>query len=298
MNVQWYPGHMARANRLIVDSLKLVDAVCEIIDARIPFSSRNPDLNKLALRKPRIIIINRTDLADPEKTEIWVDYFKSHGHAVVKTNSKDGCGIQEFYPAVRALLSDKIEKYESRGMGGRCLKLMIVGVPNVGKSSFINRIIKKKSAAAFDKPGVTRKNQWFTIADGIDLLDTPGVLPPKFSSMRMGLLLACTGAVREDILDVSELACAFLYELSIIAPGSISQRYGFDIPPFSPAPDDIATANPEIAYGYEILKKIAAARGFLNRGGEEDFERAAHVLLDEFRSGKLGRITLENPDTY
>lgn len=294
-SINWFPGHMARAMRLIGDSLKQVDAVCEITDARIPQAGRNPNLDRLALRKPRIIVLNRADLADPTATADWARYFKSRGCAVISADCKSGAGVDGFIPAIRELLCEKLEKYQSRGMGGRAIKLMVVGIPNVGKSSFINRILGKRSAEAQDRPGVTRRNQWFSLADGIELMDTPGVLPPKIADERSEFLLACTGAIKDQILDLCTLASLFAYELSTRYPEVLAARYGID-PSVGASCVDPAIADPRISEGYSLLTQIALARKFIVRGGEPDAERAARTLLDEFRSGKLGRITLEVPE--
>ena len=273
---------MTKARRMIAENVKMVDAVCEIIDARIPVSSRNPDLDGMTGGKPRLVIMNRTDQADPDATVLWRRYFRDQGMGVLETDSRSGKGTSAFTSAVRDLLRDRIETYEAKGQTGRQLRVMVVGIPNVGKSTFINRIAGRKAAAASDRPGVTRGKQWINIDKGLELLDTPGILWPKFESQTVGENLAFTGAVKDDILDREALAGNLLLRLREIYPGRISERYRFD-------PD------PE-ADGYKLLETLGRKRGFLVSGGEVDTERAAAALLDEFRGGKLGRITLEYPE--
>lgn len=282
MNIQWFPGHMAKAQRMIEDNLKLVDAVCELLDARIPHASRNPDIDRLCAGKPRLVILNRVDLADPALTKKWSAYYRSLGLAVLETDAKSGRGINGFVPAVRELLSDRLQANAAKGQAGRPLRIMILGIPNVGKSTFINKAAKRKAAAAGDRPGVTRGRQWINIDSGLDLLDTPGILWPRFDSQDVGELLAITNAVNPDILDKETLAANFLLRLGKIYPQAIEQRYKF-----TPAPD---------ASGFELLSEAAAKRGFLISGGERDTERMANVLLNEYHEGKLGRMTLEKPD--
>jgi ribosome biogenesis GTPase A len=279
INIQWFPGHMTKARRMIAENIKLVDAVCEIIDARIPVSSRNPDLDDMTGGKPRLIIFNRTDQADPETTKRWVSLFREKGAAVLETDSKSGKGTTMFPAAVRSLLRDKLSAYEKKGQAGRVLRVMIVGIPNVGKSSFINRVANRKAAIASDKPGVTKGKQWITIDRGLELLDTPGILWPKFDSQTVGENLAFTGAVKDDILDKVALASNLMVRLREICPGRLTERYKI--------------ALSEEMTGYELLMAASKKRGFLLPGGEFDLERMAAVLLDEFRGGKLGRVTLE-----
>ena len=281
MNIQWFPGHMTKARRMIEENLKLVDAVCEIIDARIPYSSRNPDLDALLKGKQRLIILNREDQADPGATKRWVNSFKSGGLAVLEINSKSGRGIDGFPGAARLLLREKIAHYTSTGQSGRRIRFMVVGIPNVGKSSFINRAAKRKAVMTSDKPGVTRGKQWISIDGGIELLDTPGVLWPKFEDSIVAENLAFTGAIRDDILDLETLGAVFMSRMSKLYLRNIAERYKIDIA--------------EVADGYGLLGKAAKSRGFLLSGGEYDTNRMAAVLLDEFRAGKLGRITLELP---
>jgi len=281
MNIQWFPGHMTKARRMMEANVRLVDAVCEIVDARIPESSRNPDVTELVGQKPRVLILNRIDQADIDLTKAWAAYYRTLGYAVVETDSQSGRGVDAFYPALIQLLQEKIEQNRAKGMVGKPLRAMIVGIPNVGKSSFINRVAKRKAAIASDKPGVTRGKQWIVVGEGLELLDTPGILWPRFDSQTVGENLAFTGAVRDQIMDRETLAANLLLRLRELYPERIEERYKF-------IPD------PE-ANGYELLETAARKRGFLIRGGEADLERMAVQLLDEFRGGKLGRITLERP---
>lgn len=283
MNIQWFPGHMTRAQRMIEDNMKLVDAVCEIIDARIPYSSRNPDIDRLSGTKPRLIILNRVDQADPEVTARWRSFFKESGLAVLETDSRSGKGVNGFSPAIRALLRDKLDAYAARGQTGRPVRAMVLGIPNVGKSTFINKAAGRKAAKASDKPGVTRGKQWISIDPGLELLDTPGILWPRFDSQRVGECLAVTGAIRDEIMDRETLAANFMLTLRRLYPKSIEQRYKF-------------TPQPE-ATGFELLEAAAKKRGFLISGGEYDLERMSAILLDEFRDGKLGRLSLETPES-
>lgn len=281
MNIQWFPGHMTKARRMIAENVKYVDAVCEVIDARIPMSSRNPDLDDMTGTKPRLVIMNRIDQADPNVTKQWSAYFKSKGYAVLETDCKSGKGTKAFASAVRALLKEKLDEYAAKGQSGRQLRIMIVGIPNVGKSTFINKIAKRKAAIASDRPGVTRGKQWINIDSGLELLDTPGILWPKFDSQTVGENLAFTGAVKDDIIDRETLGANLMLRLREYYPKRIEERYKF-----IPSQD---------ANGFELLEAAAKKRGFLISGGEYDIERMAAVLLDEFRGGKLGRISLEKP---
>jgi len=281
MNIQWFPGHMTKARRMMEEQVRLVDAVCEIVDARIPESSRNPDLTDMVGGKPRVLILNRIDQADPGLTKAWAAHYKAAGYAVVETDSQSGRGVSAFYPALRTLLRDKLEQNRAKGQVGKPLRAMIVGIPNVGKSSFINRVAKRRAAIASDKPGVTRGRQWIAVGEGLELLDTPGILWPRFGDQRVGENLAFTGAVRDEIMDLETLAANLLLRLRAEYPGRIMARYKIK-------------ADPE-ADGYALLETIAHKRGFLRSGGVADLERMASILLDEFRGGKLGRITLERP---
>ena len=282
MNIQWFPGHMTKAQRMIEENLKMVDAVCEILDARIPRSSRNPDIDRLAGDKPRLIILNRTDLADPAITARWRKYFESQGMAILETDARTGKGVNGFAPAIRRLLADKIKEYQSKGQVGRPLRVMILGIPNVGKSTFINKVAGRKAAIAGDKPGVTRGKQWINIDSGLDLLDTPGILWPRFDSQEVGEMLAITNAIKADVLDKETLAANFMLRLRQMYPQAIVDRYKFQ-------PD------PEMN-GFELLEQAAKKRGFLVSRGEYDIERMANTLLGEYHDGKLGRLSLEAPD--
>ena len=282
MTIQWFPGHMTRAQRMIEDNLKLVDAVCEILDARIPFSSRNPDIDRLAAGKPRLVILNRCDLADPAATARWKKYFREQGIAILETDARSGKGVNGFVPAVRELLKDKLADYAAKGQAGRPLRVMILGIPNVGKSTFINKIAGRKAAIAGDKPGVTRGRQWISIDAGLDLLDTPGILWPKFDSQEVGEMLAITNAIKADVLDKETLGANFMLRLRDNYPDALRERYGIE-------PDPALN-------GYELLEQAAKKRGFLVSRGEYDIERMANTLLKEYHEGKLGRLTLEMPD--
>ena len=282
MNIQWVPGHMTKAQRMIEDNIKLVDAVCEVIDARIPRASRNPDIDRLAAGKPRLVILNRADLADPELTKRWKESFERQGMAVLETDARSGKGVGGFVPAVRRLLADKLREYEAKGQSGRPLRVMILGIPNVGKSTFINKVAGRKAAAAGDKPGVTRGRQWINIDRSLDLLDTPGILWPKFDSQEVGELLAVTNAIKADVIDKETLGANFMLRLRSMYPAAIEARYKF-------TPD-------EDANGFELLEQAAKKRGFLVSRGEYDIERMANTLLSEYHDGKLGRLTLELPD--
>ncbi len=282
MNIQWFPGHMTKAQRMIEENIALVDAVCEILDARIPYSSRNPDIDRLAGDKPRLVILNRTDLADPNLTARWRRYFEAQGLAILETDAKSGKGVSGFAPAVRRMLKDKLTAYEAKGQVGRPLRVMILGIPNVGKSTFINKVAGRKAAIAGDKPGVTRGKQWINIDQGLDLLDTPGILWPKFDSQEVGEMLAITNAIKADVLDKETLGANFMLRLREMYPKAIEERYKF-----TPDPD---------MNGFELLEQAAKKRGFLVSRGEYDIERMANTLLGEYHDGKLGRLTLEAPD--
>ncbi len=281
MNIQWFPGHMTKAQRMIEDSIKQVDAVCEILDARIPNSSRNPDIDRLAAGKPRLIILNRTDLADPSITAQWREFFEAQGIKILETDARSGKGVSGFAPALSELLKDKIASYAAKGQVNRPMRVMILGIPNVGKSTFINKIAKRKAAIAGDKPGVTRGKQWINIDKGLDLLDTPGILWPKFDSQEVGEMLAITNAIKADVLDKETLAANFMLRLREMYPEALTARYKLE-------PD------PE-ANGFELLEQAAKKRGFLISKGEYDIERMANTLLGEYHDGKLGRISLEKP---
>ncbi len=280
-SIQWFPGHMAKTKRMIKASLPLVDAVVEIIDARIPNSSKNPDLQTLIEGKPRVVILNKCDTADESSVQKWISWYNKQGITAIATDCRSGRGVNKFVPAVKSVLKDMLAKYEAKGMTGRVIHVMVVGIPNVGKSSFINRLAKQKKAKVEDRPGVTLNKQWVKIADDVELLDMPGVLWPKFEDKTVGERLAFTGAVKDDVVDVEALASRLLYVLNGMYRDTLDSRY------------KIQTEDEED--GYEILKKVGKSRGMLISGGEINTERAAITVLDEFRSGKLGRVTLELP---
>ena len=282
MNIQWYPGHMTKTRRMIQSQLKNMDAVCEILDARIPLSSRNPDVEELTVGKPRLIVLNRIDVADSDATRRWAAWFRGRGFAVLEVNAKEGQGMARFAAAVRELLADKLAAYAEKGQAGRMVRVMILGIPNVGKSTFINKVAKRKTAKAEDRPGVTRTQQWVPVDRSLELMDTPGMLWPRFDDPQVGLHLAFTGAVRDEILDTETLACRLMELLAQRYPQALAERYKIEI-----APEDT---------GYDLLIKAGRRRGFMIRGGEVDTERMAKILLDEFRGGKLGRFTLELPE--
>lgn len=281
MNIQWYPGHMTKTRRQIEADLKQVDAVCEIVDARIPVSSRNPDIDAICGSKPRVIVLNRIDLADSNATKKWSDYFKKKGMTVVCTDCKSRKGIAEFNPAVRHACREKLERDAARGMN-RPVRLMVVGIPNVGKSTLINQVSGRKGAKAENRPGVTRGKQWVTVDSGLQLLDTPGILWPKFEDPEVGMMLAYTGAVKEDVIDIEELACRLMELLHKFYPQTLIDRYKVEAEPGTP--------------GWELLEMAGRKRGFLMARAEVNTERMAKVLMDEFRSGKLGKFTLEMPE--
>ena len=281
LNIQWFPGHMTKAQRMIEEHMKQVDAVCEILDARIPMASRNPDIDRLAGDKPRIVVLNRTDLADPKATARWHAAFQRQGMTVLETDSRSGKGVNGFAGAVRTALRDKIEAYAAKGQVGRPMRVMVLGIPNVGKSTFINRIAGRKTAKTEDRPGVTRAKQWVPIDRGLELLDTPGVLWPKFEDKQVGEHLAFTGAVKDEVVDIEHLACRLIETLQEIYPHAISQRY------------QLESVDLSQMESYEILEAIGKKRGMLMSGGVVNTERAAIAVVDEFRSAKLGKITLE-----
>ncbi len=281
MNIQWYPGHMTKTRRQIEADLKQVDAVCEIVDARIPMSSRNPDIDAICGSKPRILVLNRMDLADPAATKKWAAWFQSKGMAVIATDCKTRKGIGDFIPAARIACNEKLERDAKRGMN-RPLRVMVVGIPNVGKSTLINQISGRKGAKAENRPGVTRGKQWVTVDAGLQLLDTPGILWPKFEDPNVGMMLAYTGAVKEGVIDIEELACRLMELLHRFYPQTLLERYKVEAPLGTP--------------GWELVEAAGRKRGYLVSGGTVNTERMSKVLLDEFRSGKLGKFTLEMPE--
>lgn len=282
MNIQWYPGHMTKTRRQMEQDISLVDAVAEIVDARIPLSSRNPDIDSICGPKPRLMILNRIDMADPGMTRRWAAYFRDRGMTVLETDCKNRKGTNQFAPAVRELLKEKLQRYAEKGQIGRTVRVMVVGIPNVGKSSFINQVAGRKSAKAENRPGVTRGKQWITVERGLELLDTPGILWPKFEDPEVGLKLAYTGAVKDNVVDVETLAVHLMELLGQKYPQALEGRYKLTVP--------------ETFQGYELLEAAGRKRGMLISGGEVDTERMSRVLLEEYRSGKLGRFTLESPD--
>ena len=281
MNIQWYPGHMTKTRRMIAEQMKHMDAVCEILDARAPLSSRNPDVEELTAGKPRLMVLNRVDLADPAATRAWGAWFRGRGFAVLECNARQGQGTRQFPAAVRGLLADKLASYAEKGQAGRMLRVMILGIPNVGKSTFINQVAGRKTAKAENRPGVTRSRQWVPVDRSLELMDTPGMLWPKFEDPEVGFRLACTGAVRDEIVDLEELASRLMAYLGRHYPQALLDRYKTEVS--------------EGDSGYDLLVKAGRKRGVVLRGGEIDTERMARILLDEFRGGKLGRFTLEEP---
>ena len=280
--IQWYPGHMTKTKRRIEKDLKLVDAVAEIIDARIPISSRNPDIAHLTSGKPRIVLLNKCDMADKRATDQWVTALSKENVRAIPVDCKSGRGVDRFVPVLTDLLSDRIESYKAKGMVNPTMRVMIVGIPNVGKSTFINRISKKTKATAADRPGVTRGNQWFTVSKGFEMLDTPGVLWPKFDDQKVGEHLAFTGAIKSEVMDTELLAVRLIDLLKELKTPEFAERYQL-------TEEELSLPS------FEVLEKIARHRGMLISGGAADTERAAYTLLDEFRAAKLGRITLELP---
>ena len=280
--LSWFPGHMTKTKRMVAAEMKHMDAVCEIVDARIPVSSRNPDVDELAEGKPRLIVLNRVDQADPAQTKAWSAYFRDKGYAVLEANAKGGAGTAQFAGAVRELLRDKLSAYAAKGQVGRIMRVMVLGIPNVGKSTFINKVAGRKTARAEDRPGVTRSKQWVPVDATLELLDTPGILWPRFDDVNVGMRLAFTGAIRDDVLDIEDLASRLMAYLGAHYPSALQERYQID-------------ASEEDS-GYDLLQKAGRKRGFLMRGAEVNTERMARVLLDEFRGGKLGRFTLETPE--
>ena len=277
--LSWFPGHMTKTKRMIAAEIGHMDAVCEILDARIPLSSRNPDVDEMTGDKPRLVVLNRVDQADPRQTKRWAAWFRGKGYAVLEANAKGGSGTAQFATAVRELLKDKIAAWEAKGQVGRTIRVMVLGIPNVGKSTFINKVARRKTARAEDRPGVTRTKQWVPVDRTLELLDTPGILWPKFDDTRVGLRLAFTGAIKDDVMDIEELASLLMEYLGAHYADVLTERYKIDVE--------------EADSGYDLLTKAGRKRGFLMRGAQVDTERMARILLDEFRGGKLGRFTLE-----
>jgi len=280
-NVQWFPGHMTKTIRQIEKVLPLVDCVAEIIDARIPVSSRNPKLAGIVVNKPLIILLNKSDIADPRATKEWIAYFKNQGTIALPVNCKNGIGLSAFLPAINNILEVKIKRLKDKGMVGVPIRIMVAGIPNVGKSSFINRMANSSKAKVEDRPGVTRGNQWFKISKNVELLDTPGLLWPKFDDPIVGKHLAFTGAVKDTVIDITALSINLVKFLKNKYPASLTERYKITLS------DELSNE--------EILKSIAIKRGMLISGGLPDVERTAIMLLDEFRGSKIGRISIEWP---
>lgn len=280
--VQWFPGHMAKTRRLIKESLPFVDLVTEIVDARIPLSSSNPELAEMIGTKPRIVLLNKCDVADEKTTAKWVEYYKKNGMYALPVDCRSGKGLNAYLPLVREVLKDKIQRNTEKGMVGKPLRVMVVGIPNTGKSSFINKMAGRNRAKVADKPGVTRSNSWFAVGNGVELLDTPGVLWPKFDDKSVGDKLAFIGSVKDEVLDSETLAIRLINVLRNGYSERLTER--FKITGFDDKED------------YEILEMIGRKRGMLISGGEIDYERASIMLLDEYRGGKLGRLSLEFPE--
>ncbi|MBQ3054216.1 MAG: ribosome biogenesis GTPase YlqF [Clostridia bacterium] len=280
MNLQWFPGHMAKTRKLMAQSLKIVDVVAELVDARLPLSSRNPEIDKIVGNKPRVLILNKADMADEKATKAWIEYFKKQGIKSIAVNSISGKGLEKIGALLDEALAEKRERDINRGIN-RSVKMMVCGIPNVGKSSIINKIAGRAGAKTGDRPGVTKSQQWIRLKDGIEMLDMPGVLWPKFDSEQVALRLAFTGAIKDEIMDVEELACYLLDYLKTEYPMALMERYKLEIV--------------EDKMGYEILEDICKKRGFLLGKGEFDYFRGANILLNEFRDCKIGRITLEMP---
>ena len=279
--IQWFPGHMAKTRRLMKENLKNVDVIIELLDARIPQSSRNPEIEKLTEGKPLLTLLNKAALADPSATERWCAYYKSKGNPCLAVDCVSGKDMEKLMPAIRALLSDKLERYAQKGMNGRKLRAMVVGIPNVGKSSLINRLSGGKKAKVENRPGVTLTPQWVTTSIGLDLMDMPGVLWPRFDNQCIGENLAITGAIKDDVVEIESLAIALCHKLRHQYPALLATRYKFE-------PEQIQNLSDG-----ELFEFIGRKRGFLISGGEINTERTANTLLDEFRSAKIGRITLD-----
>ena len=282
MHFQWYPGHMTKARRMMQENIKLIDLIIELVDARVPLSSRNPDIDELGKNKARLILLNKADLAEDRRNDEWMEYFKKQGYSVVKVNSKKGGGIKSIQSVIQEACKEKMERDRKRGILNRPVRAMVVGIPNVGKSTFINALAGKACAKTGNKPGVTKGKQWIRLNKNVELLDTPGILWPKFDSQEVGEMLAITNAIKADVLDKETLGANFMLRLRKMYPQALKDRYKFD-------PD------PE-ANGFELLEQAAKKRGFLVSRGEYDIERMANTLLGEYHDGKLGRLSLETPD--
>ena len=279
MNIQWYPGHMTKARRMMEEDIKLIDLVIELVDARLPLSSRNPDIDNLAKNKARLILLNKADLSDERINNQWTDYFKEKGFFVVKLDSRSGAGMKAINGVIQEACKEKIERDRKRGIISRPVRAMVVGIPNVGKSTFINSYAKKACAKTGNKPGVTKDKQWIKLNKNLELLDTPGILWPKFEDQQIGLRLAMAGSINDEILNIAELAVHLIKFLKETYPGTISERYGVE----------------EDTKELDILENIGVKRGCLKKGSVIDIDKAADIIIDEFRAGKLGRISLERP---
>lgn len=280
MHFQWYPGHMTKARRMMQENIKLIDLVIELVDARIPLSSRNPDIDELGRQKSRLILLNKADLAENKWNDAWIEYFKGKGYLAVKVNSKKGGGIKNIQSVIQEACKEKIERDRKRGILNRPVRAMVVGIPNVGKSTFINTLAGKACAKTGNKPGVTKGKQWIRLNKGVELLDTPGILWPKFEDQQVGMKLAFIGSIKDEILNTEELAAEFLKFMQQHYPGIIAGKYNIE----------------ETGDVYEVLNRIAESRHCIVRGNELDVEKAAALLMDDFRSGRLGELTLEYPD--
>lgn len=280
MNVQWYPGHMTKAKRMMQEDIKLIDLIIELVDARVPLSSRNPDIDELGKNKARLILLNKSDLADERQNAAWEMYFREKGFFVVKVNSRSGAGVKAVHGTIQEACREKIERDRRRGIKNRPVRCMVVGIPNVGKSTFINTFAGKACAKTGNKPGVTKGKQWIRLKKGVELLDTPGILWPKFEDQNVGIRLALIGSIKDEILNIDELSLVLIEYLVSHYAGILTQRY------------EIAEEGKPV----EILESIARNRNCLLKGGELDYSKAAALLIEDFRSGKLGRITLEIPE--
>lgn len=297
MNIQWYPGHMTKAKRMMQENIKLIDVVVELVDARVPVSSQNPEIHVLAHQKPRIMVFNKVDLADPAQTDQWEKHFKEDGYVVVKVNSRDGQGMKQISQAVNVACKEKIERNKRRGLINKPMRAMVVGIPNVGKSTFINKLVGKAGAKTGNKPGVTKGKQWLKLKNEIELLDTPGVLWPKFDDKQVGIRLAMIGSIKEEILDTEALASHMIAFMMDRYPSPLEEKFGVK----KEDTQDVLTENPEdaaTAKGYQLLEVIALKRNFIKGGGEADTLRTSKVLLEEFRNGKMGKLTLETVEDY
>lgn len=281
MNVQWYPGHMTKAKRQMQEDIKLIDLIIELVDARVPLSSRNPDIDELGKNKSRLILLNKSDLADERQNEAWKTYFQAKGFYVVKVDSRNGSGMKAINNVIQEACKEKIERDRRRGIKNRPIRAMVVGIPNVGKSTFINTFAGRACAKTGNKPGVTKGKQWIRLNKSVELLDTPGILWPKFEDQQVGLRLALIGAIKDEILNIDELALELIAILTEHYPGVLHTRYEVE--------EEQTPAN--------IIEQIAVKRNCIQKGNELDYTKAANLLLDEFRSGKLGKITLEFPAT-